>query len=270
MTRTGQSPRLGAHMSGAVCRSASGRCAQGWARRMAVTPAFRRRMARACSRSSSAKASAVARCSCRSIGAARPPRAPRRRSRRAGRPIRLRPAGGQGDAGRHRTGRVSASGGCARPTSLAVAGGTWWARVAVAEGTEYRLATGKGPMVWHDFAYRTLGGSVRMPWKAVNIGLRHLSKGELEAICCLGPLGEPLHPRDVSSLVPPGGSARDGRMAQMRGMAHEILSIGADRLCLFRRHIRRGKTRRFRGRVDRRGRCRPGIEGRNKLRILPA
>jgi assimilatory nitrate reductase catalytic subunit len=35
--------------------------------------------------------------------------------------------------------------------------GTWWARLAVAEGFEYRLASRQGPMVWHDFAYRRLG-----------------------------------------------------------------------------------------------------------------
>ena len=40
--------------------------------------------------------------------------------------------------------------------------GTWWARVAVAEGAEYRLATSHGPMVWHDFAYRTLAGDAQL------------------------------------------------------------------------------------------------------------
>jgi len=35
--------------------------------------------------------------------------------------------------------------------------GTWWTRVAVAEGIEYRLASRQGPMFWHDFAYRRLG-----------------------------------------------------------------------------------------------------------------
>ncbi|MEA2988446.1 MAG: assimilatory nitrate reductase catalytic subunit, partial [Alphaproteobacteria bacterium] len=40
--------------------------------------------------------------------------------------------------------------------------GTWWARVAVAEGAEYRLATSHGPLVWHDFAYRALAHDARL------------------------------------------------------------------------------------------------------------
>jgi assimilatory nitrate reductase catalytic subunit len=37
--------------------------------------------------------------------------------------------------------------------------GTWWTRVAAAEGFEYRLATSRGPLFWHDFAYRRLGSN---------------------------------------------------------------------------------------------------------------
>jgi assimilatory nitrate reductase catalytic subunit len=36
--------------------------------------------------------------------------------------------------------------------------GTWWTRVAVGNETEYRLATNAGPLIWHDFAVRALGG----------------------------------------------------------------------------------------------------------------
>jgi assimilatory nitrate reductase catalytic subunit len=46
--------------------------------------------------------------------------------------------------------------------AIALPEGTWWARVAVAGGTEYRLATNRGPMVWHDFAYRWLAGDARV------------------------------------------------------------------------------------------------------------
>jgi assimilatory nitrate reductase catalytic subunit len=38
--------------------------------------------------------------------------------------------------------------------ALALPGGTWWAKVATADGIEYRLATSQGPMLWHDFADR--------------------------------------------------------------------------------------------------------------------
>ncbi len=35
--------------------------------------------------------------------------------------------------------------------------GTWWTRVAVGDETEYRLATNRGPLIWHDFAQHALG-----------------------------------------------------------------------------------------------------------------
>jgi assimilatory nitrate reductase catalytic subunit len=34
---------------------------------------------------------------------------------------------------------------------------TWWARVVVGEGVEYRVASNAGPMLWHDLAYRLHG-----------------------------------------------------------------------------------------------------------------
>jgi assimilatory nitrate reductase catalytic subunit len=45
---------------------------------------------------------------------------------------------------------------------LTLPAGTWWARVAAAEGVEYRLATSQGPLFWHDFAYRWLGPDARL------------------------------------------------------------------------------------------------------------
>jgi assimilatory nitrate reductase catalytic subunit len=36
--------------------------------------------------------------------------------------------------------------------------GTWWTSVAVGDHTEYRLATDRGLLIWHDFAQRALGG----------------------------------------------------------------------------------------------------------------
>ena len=41
---------------------------------------------------------------------------------------------------------------------LAVPVGTWWVRVAAAEGVETLFATNHGPLVWHDLAHRLLGG----------------------------------------------------------------------------------------------------------------
>ncbi len=40
--------------------------------------------------------------------------------------------------------------------------GTWWAKVAVADGIEYRLATSQGVMFWHDFADRWRGPDARL------------------------------------------------------------------------------------------------------------
>jgi assimilatory nitrate reductase catalytic subunit len=45
---------------------------------------------------------------------------------------------------------------------VALPAGTWWTRVAVADGVEYRLATSQGPLFWHDFAYRWLGPDARL------------------------------------------------------------------------------------------------------------
>jgi assimilatory nitrate reductase catalytic subunit len=40
--------------------------------------------------------------------------------------------------------------------------GTWWTRVALPDGIEYRLASRQGPMFWHDFAYRRLGSQASL------------------------------------------------------------------------------------------------------------
>jgi assimilatory nitrate reductase catalytic subunit len=45
--------------------------------------------------------------------------------------------------------------------ALALPGGTWWAKVATSDGVEYRLATSQGPMFWHDFADRWRGADAR-------------------------------------------------------------------------------------------------------------
>jgi assimilatory nitrate reductase catalytic subunit len=40
--------------------------------------------------------------------------------------------------------------------------GTWWTRVTTPEGIEYRLATNRGPMFWHDFAFREFGPDAQL------------------------------------------------------------------------------------------------------------
>src|SRR5262249_21242442 len=78
--------------------------------------------------------------------------------------------------------------------SMMLPQGTWWARVAVADGSEYRLATSHGPMVWHDFAYRMLACDARLAEELETSGYRAAAfvDGELDACVCLGPADAPL------------------------------------------------------------------------------
>jgi assimilatory nitrate reductase catalytic subunit len=77
--------------------------------------------------------------------------------------------------------------------SLMLPEGTWWARVAVAEGSEYRLATSHGPMIWHDFAYRSLGGDARLAEQMEGRSYRAAAfvDGEVEGYLCIGPADAP-------------------------------------------------------------------------------
>jgi assimilatory nitrate reductase catalytic subunit len=67
--------------------------------------------------------------------------------------------------------------------------GTWWVRVAVAGGSEYRLATSHGPMVWHDFAHRALAGEARLA-EALDGQIYRAAAfidGAIEGALCVGP-----------------------------------------------------------------------------------
>jgi len=66
---------------------------------------------------------------------------------------------------------------------------TWWTRVAVTSGTEYRIATNRGPMMWHDFAYRWLAGDARLAERLEGLSYRAASflDGELEGCLSVGP-----------------------------------------------------------------------------------
>jgi assimilatory nitrate reductase catalytic subunit len=85
--------------------------------------------------------------------------------------------------------------------TIALPEGTWWARVAISGGVEYRLATAQGPMVWHDFAYRTLAGDARLA-EQLDSGVYRAAAfvdGELDACLCVGPADAPLS-WDAASL----------------------------------------------------------------------
>jgi assimilatory nitrate reductase catalytic subunit len=74
-------------------------------------------------------------------------------------------------------------------TALTLPEGTWSARVAVADGVEYRLATSRGPLFWHDFAYRWLGADARLAEQLDGRTYRVAAflDGNLDGCLCLAP-----------------------------------------------------------------------------------
>lgn len=99
--------------------------------------------------------------------------------------------------------------------SLMLPEGTWWARVAVAEGSEYRLATSHGPMIWHDFAYGSLGGDARLAEQVEGRSYRAAAfvDGEVEGYLCIGPADAP--PQWNAALFSAADVA-DGQPLQVR------------------------------------------------------
>jgi assimilatory nitrate reductase catalytic subunit len=70
---------------------------------------------------------------------------------------------------------------------------TWWARVRVEDGLEYRVASNAGPMLWHDLAYRLRGQDTQL---AEDLdcarGLYRAAiyrDGALESCIVIGPFG---------------------------------------------------------------------------------
>jgi assimilatory nitrate reductase catalytic subunit len=93
--------------------------------------------------------------------------------------------------------------GCAQARdTLALQRENFWARVAVKEGWEYRLATSQGPMIWHDFVHRAFAADARFAEKLerrVYQAAAFTPEGDLEGWLCLAPEGTPLRfdPEDV-------------------------------------------------------------------------
>jgi assimilatory nitrate reductase catalytic subunit len=73
--------------------------------------------------------------------------------------------------------------------SMTLPPGTWWTRIAVAEGAEYRLATSHGAMFWHDFAYRMLASEARLAERIEGTSYRAAAflDGEVDGALCIGP-----------------------------------------------------------------------------------
>ncbi len=74
-------------------------------------------------------------------------------------------------------------------TPLTLPEETWWARVTSAAGIEYRLATNCGPMLWHDFAHRSLGHDARLAERLEGQSYHAASfiEGEFNGRICLAP-----------------------------------------------------------------------------------
>jgi assimilatory nitrate reductase catalytic subunit len=87
--------------------------------------------------------------------------------------------------------------------ALSLPAGTWWARVAVADGVEYRLATSQGPLFWHDFAYRWLGSEAQLAEQLDGQTYRVAAflDGHLDGCLCLAPAGAPPPQWDLAGLA---------------------------------------------------------------------
>jgi assimilatory nitrate reductase catalytic subunit len=97
------------------------------------------------------------------------------------------------------------------PSTLAFPSGTWWARVAVGQGVEYRLATNQGPLFWHDFAYRTIGAEAELAeeLRGATYQAAAVRDGEIEGCVCVAPAGQP--PRwDLAALLAMAGGTDAG------------------------------------------------------------
>jgi assimilatory nitrate reductase catalytic subunit len=85
--------------------------------------------------------------------------------------------------------------------ALAFPQGTWWARAAVADGIEYRLATSLGPLHWHDFAHRAFSDRARLADRLADgtYSAGAFIDGELYGCLCLGPADKPLQFAELSA-----------------------------------------------------------------------
>jgi assimilatory nitrate reductase catalytic subunit len=101
---------------------------------------------------------------------------------------------------------------------------TWWVRIAVPEGMEYRLATDQGAMVWHDFSHRMLARDARLAEELDDQGYRAASlvDGEIDACLYVGPSQVPLRwdPRLLGPMALPDGGGRE-----LRRVAFDMLEV---------------------------------------------
>jgi assimilatory nitrate reductase catalytic subunit len=101
--------------------------------------------------------------------------------------------------------------------ALTLPAGTWWARIAVAEGLEYRLATSQGPMFWHDFAYRGLAPDARLAEQldGRTYQVAAFLDGQLDGCICLAP-AEAAPQWDLAALAAAAAADDGGRRIPQR------------------------------------------------------
>jgi len=93
---------------------------------------------------------------------------------------------------------------------LALPGGTWWVKVALAQGVEYRLATGSGPLFWHDFADRWRAADARFA-EELDGGVYQAAAfldGHLDGCFLIAPSGAPAS-WDLAGLAAVAAQAED-------------------------------------------------------------
>ena len=108
--------------------------------------------------------------------------------------------------------------------------GTWWARVAVAEGAEYRLATSRATIFWHDFAYRILAGEARLAERIDGESYRAAAfvDGELEGCLCVGPASVQWNTLELTEADVADG---DGQPALKTAAANAYIGIAEPIIC---------------------------------------
>jgi assimilatory nitrate reductase catalytic subunit len=104
---------------------------------------------------------------------------------------------------------------------------TWWARCAIADGVEYRLATNLGTLHWHDFIHRAFSDGVRVAEDIVggSYSAAAFLDGELCGCLCVGPANEPLQMAALSPahiLDETGVTSAPGLEEAMRA-THSVL-----------------------------------------------
>jgi assimilatory nitrate reductase catalytic subunit len=130
--------------------------------------------------------------------------------------------------------------------------GTWWVKVALAEGTEYRFATSQGPLIWHDFAYRTLGpeGHLAEQLEGGVYRAAAFRDGEVEGYVCVGPAESApqwdirslmsLAPEESSPRRMPGNTASAYYIVETEPVVCACFGVGIDAV---RQAVNRGEAK---------------------------